>query len=152
MVETQTGRRVKTLRSDNGGEYTSDPFFEVCQNEGIKRHFTVLKTPQQNGVAEHMNRTLVERVRCMLSYLGLSKVFWGEALSYARHIVNRLPLAALNGRTPLEVWSGSPANDYDSMRIFGCSAYYHVTESKLDLRAKKAIFLGFSGGVKGYRL
>jgi hypothetical protein len=79
-------------------------------------------------------------------------VFWGEALSYARHIVNRLPSAALNGRTPLEVWSGSPANDYDSMRIFGCSAYYHVTESKLDPRAKKAIFLGFSGGVKGYRL
>jgi hypothetical protein len=88
----------------------------------------------------------------MLSHSGLSKVFWGEALSYARHIVNRLPSAALNGRTPLEVWSGSPANDYDSMRIFGCSAYYHVTESKLDPRAKKAIFLGFSGGVKGYRL
>lgn len=152
MVETQTGRRVKTLRSDNGGEYTSDPFFEVCQDEGIKRHFTVRKTPQQNGVAERMNRTLVEKVRCMLSHSGLSKVFWGEALSYARHIVNRLPSAALNGRTPLEVWSGSPANDYDSMRIFGCSAYYHVTESKLDPRAKKAIFLGFSGGVKGYRL
>jgi hypothetical protein len=56
-------------------------------------------------------------------------VFWGEALSYARHIVKRLPSAALNGRTPLEVWSGSPANDYDSMRIFGCSAYYHVTKS-----------------------
>ena len=79
-------------------------------------------------------------------------MFWGEALSYARHIVNWLPSAILNGRTPLEVWSGSLANDYDSMRIFGCSTYYHVTESKLDPRAKKAIFLGFSGGVKGYRL
>ena len=118
-VETQTGRRVKTLRSDNGGEYTTNPFFEVYQDEGIKRHFTVRKTPQQNGVAERMNRILVEKVRCMLSYSGLSKVFWGEALSYARHIVNRLPSAALDGRTPLEVWSGSPANDYDSMRIFG---------------------------------
>ena len=62
MVETQTGRRVKTLRSDNGDEYTSDPFFEVCQNEGIKRHFTVRKTPQQNGVAERMNSTLMEKV------------------------------------------------------------------------------------------
>ena len=88
----------------------------------------------------------------MLSHSGLSKVFWGEALSYACHIVNRLPSAVLNGKTLLEVWSGSPANDYDSMRIFGCSAYYHVTESKLDPRAKKAIFFGFSGGVKGYRL
>ena len=74
-METQTGRRVKTLRSDNGGEYTSDPFFEVCQDEGIKRHFTVCKTPQQNGVAERMNHTLVEKVRCMLSHSELSKVF-----------------------------------------------------------------------------
>ena len=74
-VETQTGRRVKTLRSDNGGEYTSDPFFEVCQDDVIKRHFTVRKTPQQNGVAERMNRTLVEKVRCMLSHSGLSKMF-----------------------------------------------------------------------------
>jgi len=152
MVETQIGRRVKTLRSDNGGEYTTDPFFEVCQDEGINRHFTVRKTPQQNGVAERVNRILVEKVRCMLSHSGLSKVLWGEALSYARHIVKRLPSAALNGKTPLEVWSSSPTNDHDSMRIFGCSAYYHVTESKLDSRAKKAIFLGFSGGVKGYRL
>jgi len=152
MVETQIGRRVKTLRSDNGGEYTTDPFFEVCQDEGINRYFTVRKTPQSNGVAECMNRILVEKVRCMLSHSGLSKVLWGKALSYARHIVKRLPSAALNGKTPLEVWSGSPANDHDSMRIFGCSVYYHVTESKLDSRAKKVIFLGFSGGVKGYRL
>ena len=62
MIETQTGRRIKKLRSDNGGEYTSDPFFEVCQNAGIVRHFTVPGTPQQNGVAERMNRTLVEKV------------------------------------------------------------------------------------------
>jgi hypothetical protein len=88
----------------------------------------------------------------MLSHLGLNKMFWGEALSYACHIVNRLPSVTLNRRTPLEVWSGSPANDYDSMHIFGCSTYYHVTESKLDPKAMKAIFLGFSRGVKGYRL
>ncbi|GMP62704.1 hypothetical protein CsSME_00024701 [Camellia sinensis var. sinensis] len=152
MIETQTGRRIKKLRSDNGGEYTSDPFFEVCQNAGIVRHFTVPGTPQQNGVAERMNRTLVEKVRCMLSQSGLSKAFWGEALNYARHLVNRLPTAALDGKTPMEVWSGVPVTDYDQLRIFGCPAYFHVTESKLDPRAKKAIFLGFGAGVKGYRL
>ena len=152
MIETQTGRRIKKLRSDNGGEYTSDPFFEVCQNAGIVRHFTVPGTPQQNGVAERMNRTLVEKVRCMLSQSGLSKAFWGEALNYARHLVNRLPTAVLDGKTPMEVWSGVPVTDYDQLRIFGCPAYFHVTESKLDPRAKKAIFLGFSDGVKGYRL
>ena len=100
MNETQTGRKIKKLRSDNGDEYTTDPFFEVCKNEGIVRHFTVNGMPQQNGVAERMNRTLVEKVRCMLAHSGLSKAFWGEALNYARHLVNRLPTAALDGKTP----------------------------------------------------
>ncbi|KAH9751443.1 hypothetical protein KPL71_014298 [Citrus sinensis] len=62
LVETQIGRKIKVLRSDNEGEYTSDLFLQVCQNEGIKRHFTVRHTPQQNGVAECMNRTLLEKV------------------------------------------------------------------------------------------
>ena len=67
QVENQTGRKIKVLRTDNGGEYKSDPFLKVCQDCGIVRHFTVRKTPQQNGVSERMNKTLVEKVRCMLS-------------------------------------------------------------------------------------
>ncbi|TXG67989.1 hypothetical protein EZV62_009264 [Acer yangbiense] len=78
--------------------------------------------------------------------------FWAEALMYASHIVNRLPASALDGKTPKEVWSGQPVSDYDQLHIFGCPAYFHVTESKLDPRAKKAIFVGFSEGVKGFRL
>ena len=152
MIETQTGRKLKRLRSDNGGEYKSDPFLKICQNEGIVRHFTVPGTPQQNGVAERMNRTLVDKVRCMLSQSGLSKAFWAEALMYASHIINRLPSTAIDGKTPIEVWSGQPTSDYDRLHIFGCPAYYHVTESKLDLRAKKAVFMGFSEGVKAFRL
>ncbi|KAH9670687.1 retrovirus-related pol polyprotein from transposon TNT 1-94-like protein [Citrus sinensis] len=119
LVETQTGRKIKVLRSDNGGEYTSDPFLQVCQNEGIKRHFIVRHTPQQNGVAEHMNRTLLEKVRCMLSNAGLDKGFWAEAVSYASHLVNRLPSAAIGGKTPMEMWSEKYAQDYDSLRVFG---------------------------------
>ena len=87
----------------------------------------------------------------MLSYSGLNRVFWGEELSYANHIVNQLPSTVINGRTPLEVWSVSHANDYDSMCVFGCSTYYHINESNLDPKVKKTIFLGFSEGVKGYR-
>ncbi|KAG6386087.1 hypothetical protein SASPL_154974 [Salvia splendens] len=133
-------------------EYKSDPFQDVCQKWGIVRHFTVRNTPHQNGVSEHMNRTIVEKVRCMLSNAGLDRKFWAEAITYAQHIVNRLPCSAIDGKTPLEVWSGKPATDYDSLRIFGSIAYYHVTESKLDPRAKKALFMGYSAGVKGYRL
>ena len=71
---------------------------------------------------------------------------------YASHLINRLPSTALNGKTPLEVWSGKPANDYDTLRVFGSTTYYHVKESKLDQRAKKALFIGVNSGVKGYRL
>ncbi|KAH9669389.1 Integrase catalytic domain-containing protein [Citrus sinensis] len=143
--------KIKVLRSDNGGEYTSDPFLQVCQNEGIKRHFTVRHTPQQNGVAERMNRTLLEKVQCILSNAGLDKKFWAEAVSYASHLVNRLPSAAIGGKTPMEMWSGKYAQDYDSLRVFGCPAYYHVKDGKLDPRVRKAIFVGFKGVVKGFK-
>ena len=152
MVENQTGRKIKVLRSDNGTEYRNDQFSIFCKKEGISRHFTVRDTSQQNGVAERMNRTLLEKVRCMLSNAGLGKQFWAEAIMYASHLINRLPSAALNGKTPLEVWSGKTTNDYDTLRVFGSTAYYHVKESKLDPRAKKALFMGVTSGVKGYRL
>ena len=152
LVETQIGRKIKCLRTDNGGEYMSDPFMKACEDEGIVRHFTVRHTPQQNGVAERMNRTLLDKVRCMLSNAGLGKEFWAEAVTYAGHLINRLPSGAIGGKTPLEKWSGEPAKDYDSLHVFGSTAYYHVKESKLDPRAKKAIFVGITSGVKGYKL
>ena len=99
-----------------------------------------------------MNQTLLEKVRCMLSNASLGKQFWAEVVMYASHLINRLPSASLNGKTPLEVWSGKPINDYDTLHVFGSTAYYHVKESKLDPRAKKALFMGVTLGVKGYRL
>ena len=133
-----------------GGEYTSDPFFKVCKNEGITRQFNV--TPQQNRIVERLNRTLLEKVCCVLSQAKLPKRFWVEALSYACHVLNRLPSTTLEGRTPIEVWSGELAQDYDKLQVFGCNAYSHVKENKLDPRAKKAVFMGFNGGVKGFIL
>ncbi|KAK8934286.1 hypothetical protein KSP39_PZI015019 [Platanthera zijinensis] len=152
LVENQTGKRIRYIRSDNGGEYTSNAFLQECQKSGIDHHFTVRETPQQNGVAERMNRTLVEKVRCMLSNSGMDRVFWAEAMDYACHLVNRLPSAAIGKLTPMEKWSGHPARDYEHLRIFGCPAYYHVRNDKLEPRAQKAVFLGFRHGVKGYKL
>ena len=86
----------------------------------------------------------------MLSNAGLDKKFWAETVSYASHLVNRLPSAAIGGKTPMEMWSGKHAQDYDSLRVFGCPAYYHVKDGKLDPRARKIIFVGFKGGVKGF--
>ena len=76
MVENRTGRRLKTIRSNNGTEYTEGDFKEFCDQEGIVRHWTVRDTPQQNGVAEGLNRTLLEKARCMRSNSGLGKEWW----------------------------------------------------------------------------
>ncbi|KAB2615495.1 hypothetical protein D8674_022083 [Pyrus ussuriensis x Pyrus communis] len=67
-------------------------------------------------------------------------------------MLNGLPSTALKGRTPIKVWSGEPAQDYDKLRVFGCNAYFHVNKNKLDPRAKKPVFIGFNSGVKGFRL
>ena len=108
-------------------------------------------TPQQNGLAERMNRTLLDRVRCMLYSSGLSKHFWGEVVMTACYLVNRTPSSAMNFKTPKELWFVKPFN-YDYLRIFRCTAYVHQSEEKLEPRSMKCIFLGYPEGVKGYRL
>jgi transposase InsO family protein len=75
LIELETGKKIKCLRIDNGGEYTNGDFLSFCKEEGIMRQFTVAHTPQQNGVAERMNRTLLERTRAMLRTAGLAKSF-----------------------------------------------------------------------------
>ena len=98
-----------------------------------------------------MNRTLLERARCLLLNAGLDRSFWAEALNTACYLINRSPATAIDCKTPIEVWSGKPA-DYSKLRVFRCPTYYHVSEGKLDPRAKKGIFLGYGDGVKGYRI
>ena len=75
------------------------------------------------GVAERMNKTLLEKIRCMLSNAGLPKNFLAEALEYTCYLVNKLPSSAIGGKTPLKVWSRKAAQDYDSLRVFGCPVY-----------------------------
>jgi len=97
LVEKQTGKKIKRLRTSNGLEFCDGDFNKFCKDEGIVRHLTVRGTPQQNGVAERMNRTLLEKVRCMLSNSGLSNDFWAEAACY---LVNRSPNASIDCKTP----------------------------------------------------
>ena len=100
LIETQIGYKIKWLKSDNGGEYKSNLFLKVCQDEGIAHQFIVKGTPQQNGVVERMNRTFLEKVRCMLSQAKLGREFWAEAITYASHIINRLPELQIRGKLP----------------------------------------------------
>lgn len=106
--ETQTGAVVKALRYDNGGEYTLSEMAKFCQRRGIEQKFTPPYTPQLNGMAERMNRTLVECVRCMLEHAGLPKSYWGEAVMTATFLRNRCPTQSIDmDMSPYQVWTGT---------------------------------------------
>ena len=122
MVEKSTGEKIKTQSSDYGGEYTSKEFEDYLKKNGIHHKRTVPKIPEQNGVAERMNRTLVETVRALLSDSKLPKKFGAEAQSTASYVRNRSPTTAIKAMTPYEVWKGYKPN-VNHLRIFGCSAY-----------------------------
>ena len=89
MVERQTGRKIKCVRSDNGGEFVNKRFDDHLKKCGIKRQLSVPYTPQQNGVAESANRTLVEMARSMLIHSGMAENLWAEAVLTAAYIRNR---------------------------------------------------------------
>ena len=154
MVERSTERKVKTLRSDNGGEYISNEFKNYLKAEGITHQNTVRKTPEQNGVAERMNRTLQEAMRSMLFESNLPKRFWAEALSTSTYLRNRSPTRAVLEMTPYEAFTNQKP-DVDHLKVFGCRAYAHVPKDerkKLDSKVRESIFLGYGTNVKGYRL
>jgi hypothetical protein len=125
LVENSTSRKLKVLRTDNGGELTSGKFEEHLRQHGIRHETTVPKNPEQNGTAEQMNHTLMESVRSMLADSGLPQKFWAEALSTAVYLKNRSPTKSLPETTPFEVWSGEKP-DVSHLRVFGCNAYSHV--------------------------
>nr|GEV50093.1 retrovirus-related Pol polyprotein from transposon TNT 1-94 [Tanacetum cinerariifolium] len=153
-VELDFEKKIKCLRTNNESEYTSDEFDTFCKQEGIKRQFTRAYTPQQNGVAERMNRTLLERARAMLATASLEKSFWAEAVNTSCYVINRPPSTAVELKTPMEMWTGKPGN-YSDLHIFGSPVYvmYNTQETtKLDPKFRKCLFLGYADGVKGYHL
>ncbi|KAL3849434.1 hypothetical protein ACJIZ3_011316 [Penstemon smallii] len=117
-VELESEKKIKCMRTDIGGEYTSNEFDNFCQQEGIKRQFTVAYTPQQNGVAERMNITLLEHTRAMLRTAGMTKLFWAEAVKIVCYVINRSPSTVIDLKTPMELWTGKPA-DYSHLHTFG---------------------------------
>ena len=142
------------LRTDNGDEFYENEFEEFCKRCSIERQNTTPYTPQQNGVAERMNKTLMEKARCMLSGAGIGQEFWAEAVGTACYLVNRSPSSALGDKTPQEVWTGKEPS-LTHLKVFGCDAYVHVPKensSKLDKKAEKCIFIGYKDGLKGYKL
>ena len=154
MATNTTGSNIRVLRTDNGGEYTSKVFDDFLRSKGIKRQLTTPRTPQQNGVAERMNRTIQESARSMLQTAALPDSFWAEAVLTAVILKNRSPTVTVKKMTPHEGFTGTKP-DVSTLRVFGCDTYMHVDKelrTKWDAKSSKCIFIGYSPQRKAYRL
>ena len=155
LAENLSGRKIKIFRTDNGTEYLSKAFQNFLKEHGIQHQTTIPYTPQQNGVAERANRTIVECARTMIHAQGLGKEFWGEAVVTATYLKNRSPTKSTdNNRTPYEVWTGRKPS-LGHLQIFGCTAYTFIPKekrTKFDSKTQKTIFVGYCEDSKGYRL
>lgn len=145
MKEAEVDKRIRCLRTDNGGEYTSDEFFYFLRECRVRHQFTCANTPQQNGVAERKNRHLAEICRSMLHAKNVPGRFWAEAMKTTAFVINRLPQQRLNFSSPFEkLWNIKPTVSY--FRVFGCVCYVFVPNhlrSKMDKKDVRCVLVGY---------
>lgn len=154
LAETHTGMKIKAIQSDNGREFVNMGMDHILKKSGIRNRLTAPYTPQQNGVAERKNRTLIEPARCMLIDSGLPTSFWGEAVATACYIRNRCITKALGIETPHERWTGKRP-DLRHFRGFGTKVYCldkRPNKDKLKPRGIEGIFVGYATNAKAYRI
>jgi transposase InsO family protein len=154
LIENLSERKIKILRSDNGGEYTSKEFVNFCKDVGIKRELTTPYNPQQNGVAKRKNKTILEAVKTMIHDQDLPMCLWAEATMAIVYVQNRLSHSALGLKTPEEMFTGKKPK-VSHLKIFGCSVFIHIPKekrNKLDTSGKKGIFMGYCEVSKAFRI
>ena len=154
LVCNETGERIVSVRSDWGGEYMSGEFQQYLKSQGIRHETSTPGKPQQNGVAERMNRTIEEMARTLFNESGLPRFLWAEAVTTAAYIRNRCVSRSFKAdQTPYERWYGEKPS-VGHLRVFGSAAYAHIPSSfrgKLDKKSVRMRLVGYSGS-KGYRL
>jgi len=134
FAQKESGSQVKALRTDGGGEYQKE-LSSILSSRGIQHQTTTSYTPQSNGVAERMKRSLNEAVRAMMFQANMPQTWWGEAILHAVYLRNRLPHSGLNNVTPFQLWfNRSP--DYSYLKPFGCIVYIHTPKER-QLRGSK---------------
>lgn len=153
LVENQVGTRIKALRSDNGGEYVNGEFLAELNRSGIEHETSVPESPPQNGVAERMNRTLVEMVRCMLLDGEMPEALWAEALQTAVYTRNRSESSSTDV-TPFELMYGRKPT-MGHMQRFGARVVVMKRRrdlQKLQPKGDVMRFCGYAPAQKGYRV
>ena len=156
----QTGKGIKCVRDDKGGEYSSREYLTFLENHGIRHEVTAPNAPSQNGIAERFNRTFEEAVTCMFEdakkmceRAKLPLNFWWEALCAYIYVDDRLPTSTLKGITPYEAWWGVKPS-IDRIRVWGCKAYVfkEKTERKpFEPKSKTCTFIGYEPDSKVWR-
>ncbi|KAK8957907.1 hypothetical protein KSP39_PZI000068 [Platanthera zijinensis] len=146
---------IALIRSDHGTEFDSLLMLEFCQKEGIRHTFSAPRTPQQNGVVERKNRTLIESATTLLTDAHLPLTFWAEAVNTSNYVLNRSLIHKLKGKTPYELLKGKkPKVNY--FKIFGCICFIHNNDkkylAKFEAKADEGVFLGYSMTSKAYRV
>lgn len=152
LVENELDYRIKCLRSDRGGEFTSNEFFDFCEEHGIRREFSTART-QQNGVVERMNKTVHQMARAMLDESGTPATFWGEAAFAAIVILNETNVRVNNTQNPHEFCYGETPS-VKHFKIFGSKCYFKNNDEnlgKFEPRADEGILLGYSPHSKAYK-
>ena len=153
-AENFTGKKIKFVQNDNGREYVNNEMDEYLAKHGIRKRLTVPHTPQQNGIAERRNRTLVETARCMMLQSKLPPSFWAEAVSTANYLRNRCSSRSIGGETPFKLWTGKRPT-VSHCKTFGSVAFAlnkDPKKGKFDPRSRECTFLGYSEESKAYRL
>ncbi|GJX80725.1 putative ribonuclease H-like domain-containing protein [Tanacetum coccineum] len=153
-LENQLNHNVKIIRCDNGTEFKNHAMNELCAKKGIKREFSVARTPQQNGVAERKNRTLIEAARTMLANSLLPIPFWAEVVNTACYVLNRVLVTKPQNKTPYELLIGnSPSISF--MKPFGCPlTILNTLDSlgKFDGKSDEGYLLGYFTTSKAFRV
>ena len=152
-VKNKFGRYPKVFRSDGGGEFINNKLQTFLKSIGVIHQTSAPYTPQQNGVAERKNRTVIEMAKCMLLDSGIDKKYWAKAVNTAVYILNVLP-SANQIKTPFELWYDIKSN-LSHIRVFGSTAYVFIQDNqrrKFDDKSKKLVLVGFCKNTKAYRL
>ncbi|GKD60860.1 retrotransposon protein, putative, ty1-copia subclass [Tanacetum coccineum] len=148
-VENQLGKTIKTLRSNQGGEYLSQEFLDHLRSRGIISQLTPPYTPQHNGVFKRINLTLLDMVRSMMSLMTLPMSFWGYALKSVARILNMVPTKKVN-KAPYEIWHEKVLN-LSYLKVWGCEALIkRDMTNKHESRSIKCIFVGYLKEIMGY--
>ncbi|SCV67076.1 BQ2448_5722 [Microbotryum intermedium] len=152
-VELEMGVTLKVLRTDNGGEYCSRAFTEFCKARGTHQQYSIPHTPQQNGRAKRVNRSIVKGVLALLADAHLPNTFWEEAVAYFVYCKNQCQHSALDKATPDFIWQGRRTNA-SALHPFGCTAWLTVApklRSKLNPKATRVLFVGCDLASKAFR-